>query len=202
METGCINSMNRMRLDKYLANSGIGTRKNVKTMIRKAQVTVDGEVIKDPGFSVTPDKMEIMADGQIIHYQQYYYLMMNKPGGVVSATTDNVHNTVIDLIPDFYKPFRLFPVGRLDIDAEGLLLLSNDGKLAHKLLSPRRHVPKTYYAIIEGEVASRDAEQFRTGVRLSDDFVSLPAELVILESGVQSKIELTIYEGKFHQVKR
>lgn len=190
------------RLDKVLANSGFGTRKEIKQMVKAGQVVVDGKVVKDSGMHINPDKNEVIVNGKKLEYKQFIYLMMNKPAGVVSATWDNKFKTVVDIVPDEYRYFNISPVGRLDRDTEGLLLLTNDGQLAHDLLSPRKHVPKTYYAEIEGKVTEEDGMAFAQGVILDDGYKTLPAQLVILKSDKQSQIELTIVEGKFHQVKR
>ncbi|WHH56887.1 pseudouridine synthase [Petroclostridium sp. X23] len=190
------------RLDKILSNSGFGTRKEIKQMVRVGQVTVDGRVVKDSSMHVNPYQNEVMVNGQKVEYREFVYLMMNKPAGVVSATWDNKFKTVVDLVPEAYRHFDVFPVGRLDRDTEGLLLLTNDGQLAHDLLSPKKHVPKTYYAKVDGKISQTDVEVFKKGVGLDDGYETLPAQLVILKSEEQSEIELTIVEGKFHQVKR
>ncbi|MDK2800886.1 MAG: rRNA pseudouridine516 synthase [Clostridiales bacterium] len=190
------------RLDKILANSGFGTRKEIKKMVRSGQVIVDGRVVKNSSIHVNPYKDEIMVGGQKLAYKAFVYLMMNKPAGVVSATWDGKYKTVVDLVPEQYRHFEVFPVGRLDRDTEGLLLLTNDGQLAHKLLSPKKHVPKTYYAAIEGKVTEDDGTAFQNGVILDDGYKTMPAELKILKTDDVSEIELTIVEGKFHQVKR
>jgi len=153
-------------------------------------------------MQVNPKESVIEVAGEILKYREYIYIMMNKPQGVISATYDNRHRTVIDILPDEYKFFNLFPVGRLDIDTEGLLLLTNDGQLAHELLSPRKHVPKKYYALIDGIVTTKDVDVFREGVVLDDGYKTLPSELFILKSDPYSEVEIVIYEGKFHQVKR
>lgn len=191
-----------MRLDKLLANMGYGSRKEVKQLLKEKAVTVDGVVVKDAAMKVDPDKQEVSVYGERVQYVEFIYLMMNKPPGVISATEDRYDETVIDLLDPLAQHFEPFPVGRLDKDTEGLLLITNDGVLAHNLLSPKKHVPKTYYADIEGEVTQADVEAMRAGVELDDGYVTKPGELVILESGPMSKIELTIQEGKFHQVKR
>lgn len=191
-----------MRLDKLLANMGYGSRKEVKILLKQKEVLVDGVVAKDSSMHVDPDKQEVMVFGERVEYTEFIYLMMNKPPGVISATEDKHDQTVIDLLDPLAQHFEPFPVGRLDKDTEGLLLLTNDGQLAHNLLSPKKHVPKTYYADIEGEVTEDDIEAMRAGVTLDDGYVTKPGELVILEAGPMSKIELTIQEGKFHQVKR
>lgn len=191
-----------MRLDKLLANMGYGSRKEVKLLLKEKAVTVDGVVVKDAAMKVEPDKQEVSVYGERVQYVEFIYLMMNKPPGVISATEDRYDETVIDLLDPLAQHFEPFPVGRLDKDTEGLLLITNDGVLAHNLLSPKKHVPKTYYADIEGEVTQADVEAMRAGVELDDGYITKPGELVILESGPMSKIELTIQEGKFHQVKR
>lgn len=190
------------RIDKILSNSGFGTRKEIKKLIKNGEVKVDGVVVKDSAMQVNPKESVIEVAGEILKYREYIYIMMNKPQGVISATYDNRHRTVIDILPDEYKFFNLFPVGRLDIDTEGLLLLTNDGQLAHELLSPRKHVPKKYYAFIDGIVTTKDVDVFREGVVLDDGYKTLPSELFILKSGPYSEVEIVIYEGKFHQVKR
>jgi len=191
-----------VRLDKLLANMGYGTRKEVKQLLKQKGVTVDGEVVKDSSMHVNPDSQEVSVFGERVQYTEFLYLMMNKPPGVISATEDNFDRTVIDLLDPLAQHFKPFPVGRLDKDTEGLLLITNDGQLAHNLLSPKKHVPKTYYAKIDGEVTQSDIEAFQRGVELDDGYVTKPGELIILSSGSKSEIELTIQEGKFHQVKR
>lgn len=190
-----------MRLDKYLGNMGCGTRKELKTFIRKGWAKVNGAVEKDPGAHVDPDTDCIEFRGERIGYKPLVYLMLHKPDGYVSATEDNRDKTVLDLVQD-YGHYDLFPVGRLDKDTEGLLILTNDGKMAHNLLAPKKHVPKTYYAVVDGRVTETDAGAFAEGVVLDDGYKTMPAELRILRSGMHSEIELTIMEGKFHQVKR
>lgn len=191
------------RLDKILANMGYGSRKEIKSMIKDGVVTVNGQVLRDSSIHVDPEISEIVIKGEIVQYREFVYVMMNKPQGVISATEDRVEKTVVDLLSEEYAPFSIYPVGRLDKDTEGLLLLTNDGPLTHRLLSPRSHVPKTYFARVAGNVNDDDADIFRKGVALDDGYVTLPAELVVLQSadGI-SEVELTIYEGKFHQVKR
>jgi 16S rRNA pseudouridine516 synthase len=191
-----------LRLDKLLAHTGFGTRSEIKLLVKRGAVTVNDKAVKDSGMQVNPEKDRIKVDGEPVQYREFVYLMLNKPQGVVSATEDNRDRTVLDLLDEQYAHFELFPVGRLDKDTEGLLLLCNDGKLAHNLLSPRKHVPKTYYADIQGKVTDEDRAAFAQGVTLDDGYVTMPAELNILEAGEQSRIELTIKEGKFHQVKR
>ena len=191
-----------MRIDKLLANSGYGTRKEVKKLLKSGVVKVDGKVEKDAKTHVDPDTQNVEVHGDLVEYKEFIYLMMNKPPGILSATEDRSQQTVVDILEEEDQLFAPFPVGRLDKDTEGLLLLTNDGQLSHSLLSPKKHVPKTYYAVILGEVTEDDIVAFKKGVTLDDGYVTMPADLTILKSGNQSEIELTIKEGKFHQVKR
>ncbi|MED4551743.1 pseudouridine synthase [Lysinibacillus capsici] len=191
-----------MRLDKLLANMGYGSRKEVKQLLKQKAVTVDGDYVKDAALHVDPEKQIVSVFGERVVYTEFVYFIMNKPPGVISATEDLRDETVIDLLEPLHQHFQPFPVGRLDKDTEGLLLLTNDGQLAHNLLSPKKHVPKVYYAQIEGVVTEEDAGKFANGVELDDGYVTKPGKLVILKSAQQSEIELTIQEGKFHQVKR
>ena len=190
-----------VRLDKYLADMKIGTRSEVKAYIRKGRVEVNGEVIKASDTKIDSTNSIVSFDNQRIEYEAYEYFMLNKPAGVVSATTDNLSKTVIDLITG-PKKNDIFPVGRLDKDTEGLLLITNDGELAHKLLSPKRHVGKVYLVRVRGKVTDHEIEMFQQGIKLNKDFTTLPAELTILESAEISTVEVTVFEGKFHQVKR
>ncbi len=193
-----------MRLDKFLAEMKVGSRSEVKQLIRKGQILVNDEVVKKPEWKVDERTDQVVFGGKKIEYAAFEYYMLNKPGGVVSATEDKKDPTVIDLI-DTKKRNDLFPVGRLDKDTEGLLLITNDGKLAHELLSPKKHVDKVYFARIQGVVTDADAEAFKEGVNigsLKDPELTMPAELTILSSGEHSEIRLRIQEGKFHQVKR
>lgn len=194
--------MAKERLDKILSNSGYGTRKDVKAMIKKKRVVINGVVAKDPAMHVDTDSDDITIDDEKLNYRKYIYLMMNKPQGVISATEDNYDETVVDLLSDEYKFFNPAPVGRLDKDTEGLLILTNDGDLNHRLISPKKHVPKKYYAVIEGKVTEDDVVKFREGVTLDDGYKALPGELEILKSDEESEINVIIYEGKYHQVKR
>lgn len=191
-----------MRLDKLLAHTGFGTRKEVKDIIKSGNVLVNGEVIKKDKHHVDPDVDIISVNGEEVIYEEMVYYMLNKPAGYVSATEDNVYPTVVDLIDDYYRD-DLFPVGRLDVDTEGLLILTNDGVLAHQLLSPKKHCPKVYYAKINGVVSKEDIEIFYKGVTIDDDYVCKKAILNILSTNSNSsEIEVEIYEGKFHQVKK
>lgn len=192
----------KMRIDKMLANLGYGSRKEVKGLLKKGAVKINGEIVKDAKEHIDPNQDIVIINGQEVVYKEFIYLMMNKPGGVISATEDNRDETVVDLLEMEDQVYEPFPVGRLDKDTEGLLLITNDGQLSHRLLSPKKHVPKTYFAVIEGEVTEEDIVAFRNGVTLDDGYETKPGELVILKSGLMSDIELTITEGKFHQVKR
>jgi 16S rRNA pseudouridine516 synthase len=193
---------NILRLDKVLAHMGYGTRNDVKKMMRKGLVTVDGEVIKDSAVKVDTNEQIIKIAGEAVMYREFIYLMLHKPAGYISATEDGREETVTELLDEEYRVFSPFPVGRLDKDTEGLLLLTNDGKFAHNLTSPKRKVPKTYYAKVKGQVGEDDWESFKKGVILEDGYQTKPAELKIIKSDTISEIELTITEGKFHQVKR
>ena len=193
-----------IRLDKFLSEMGAGTRQEVKQYIRKGRVDVDGETAKRPEMKVDENNANVTLDGERIGYASYVYYMLNKPAGVVSATEDTREKTVIDLI-EGQKRKDLFPVGRLDKDTVGLLLITNDGDLAHRLLSPKHHVDKCYYAKIKGIVTKKDAEKFAEGVNIGSSDVpemTLPGKLDIIKSDDISEIRLTIQEGKFHQVKR
>ena len=190
-----------MRLDKYLSNMGVGTRSEVKTLIRQRRVLVNGEQPKGPELKIDENSDVITFDGQQVNFVEMEYFMFHKPQGVITATEDKNEKTVMDFIESPIKK-QLFPVGRLDKDTEGLLLITNDGDLAHRLLSPKKHVSKVYYAKIEGFVDKEDVKIFKEGVKIEEDFIALPAELTILKQGEISEIQVKIYEGKFHQVKR
>lgn len=191
-----------MRLDKLLSNMGFGSRKEVRQMLKKGAVKVNTEIVKDAAAHITIDKDEVTILGERVVYKEFIYLMMNKPQDVLSATEDSRDKTVVDLLDPEDRHFEPFPVGRLDKDTEGFLLLTNDGKLAHNLLSPKKGVPKTYYAHISGIVTEEDGKRFEEGVILDDGYETKPGKLRILKSADVSEIELTITEGKFHQVKR
>lgn len=190
-----------IRLDKYLADMGMGTRSELKKAIRGGRVSIDGVLAKKPEEKVDPDKQVVCFDGKEIQYQVMEYYMLHKPAGVVSATKDVKEKTVIDLIQGT-KRKDLFPVGRLDKDTEGLLLITNDGDLAHRLLAPGKHVDKTYYARIEGRVTTEDVEAFERGLNIGDDDLTMPAKLEIVSTGEESEIKVTIQEGRYHQIKR
>jgi 16S rRNA pseudouridine516 synthase len=182
---------------------GFGSRSDIRKLVREGAVAVNGAVAADAGLKVDPEADEIRVRGETVRYREFVYLMMNKPQGVVSSTDDPRNRTVLDLLDARYARCGLFPVGRLDKDTEGLLVLSNDGQMAHRVLSPRRHVDKTYYVEVAGRVDESDCARMREGIVLDDGYRTMPAELVILEAGAaRSRVELTVHEGKFHQVKR
>lgn len=191
------------RLDKIISNLGYGSRKDVKTFVKKGLIEVDGVIAKDNGMSVDPEKSSIKINGEEILYRKYIYLMMNKPDGVISATQDSKDETVIDLLEIDHQAFEPFPVGRLDKDTVGLLLLTNDGELNHRLISPKWHVDKIYYAMINKKVDESDIEKFKKGIVLDDGYKCMEAKLEIISSSDEgSEIRITIQEGKYHQVKR
>ena len=193
-----------IRLDKYLADMSIGTRQEVKKYIRQGRVKINEDIIKKPEYKIREDEDKITFDGAPVAYETFEYYMLNKPAGVISATEDKRDKTVLDLIKE-KKRKDLFPVGRLDKDTEGLLLITNDGALAHRLLSPKKHVDKCYYAKISGGVTEEDVRVFKERINIGtqeEPEWTMPAELKILEKGTVSRIRLTIWEGKFHQVKR
>ena len=191
-----------MRIDKLLSNSGYGSRKEVKQLLKSGSVFCNDEKITDAKKHVDPDKDFITVYGEQVHYKEFIYLLMNKPAGYISATEDDRLKTVLDLLEPEDAIKKPFPVGRLDRDTEGLLVLTNDGQLAHEVLAPKKHVPKRYYAVIQGIVTEKDVELFANGITLDDGYVTKPGQLKILSSGPKSEIELIITEGKFHQVKR
>lgn len=197
------------RLDKVLGHVGVASRSELKRMARQGRITVNGVPVKDSGAAVAPETDRIEVDGVPVRYREHVYIMLHKPQGVVSATEDTRDRTVMDLLDAAFLAFKPFPVGRLDKDTEGLLLLTSDGQLAHSLLSPKKHVPKTYRAEVLGSVDGDDVAAFRQGVQLDDGYVTMPAELEVLQVAAAnpggeavSSVELTICEGKFHQVKR
>ena len=193
-----------MRLDKYLVACVVGSRTEVKNFLKAGRVTVNGKKEKSAKLQINEETDEICFDGQKLDYEEFVYYMMNKPQGVISATEDPKHKTVLDLLDDLARSKEVFPVGRLDIDTHGLLLLTNDGQLAHALLSPKRHVDKTYLAQVDGIMTQEDVEKFAQGIPLKD-FTCQPAKLefVVLDREKnQSLVRVTIAEGKFHQVKR
>lgn len=185
-----------IRLDKFLADAGIGTRSEVKQMIRKKSVTVNGTPATGPDQKINETSDIVCVSGKAVSLRGFVYYLLHKPAGYVSATKDNLFPTVMELVP---KGDDLFPVGRLDKDTEGLLLITNDGELAHRLLSPRRHVDKMYLAILDKPAEDEDIAKFEAGVDIGDNDLTLPATLQILP---HNQALLTIHEGRFHQVKR
>lgn len=222
-----------VRLDKYLADMQVGTRSEVKIMVRKGRICINQEVVRKPEVKITVGVDVVTVDGGRVDYVSQEYFMLNKPAGVISASNDPKAETVIDLLEDAMRK-DLFPVGRLDKDTEGLLLITNDGDLAHQLLSPKKHVDKVYFAVVLGIVTQEDVEAFAKGLEVDEELTAMPAKLVIRKTmkitldSIASKIEgeeeflrekgllnancrnevdateieLTIREGKFHQVKR
>ena len=193
-----------MRLDKFLVACAVGSRTEVKNLLKAGRVMVNGKKEKSAKLQIDEGRDEICFDGQVLEYEEFVYYMMNKPQGVISATEDPKHRTVLDLLDDLARSKEVFPVGRLDIDTHGLLLLTNDGQLAHALLSPKRHVDKTYLALVKGIMIQEDVDTFAKGIPLKD-FTCQPAKLELVSIDTeknQSQIRVTIAEGKFHQVKR
>ena len=190
------------RLDKILASTGKWSRREVKQLVRQGRVLADGQPAASPEEKYDPETVEFTVDGEPVGYRRVTWLMMNKPGGVLSATEDGRGTTVLDLLPPEMRRMGLFPVGRLDKDTEGLLLLTNDGDTAHRLLSPKYHVDKIYYTRVAGCLTEEDCEAFQQGMVLGDGLHCLPAELEILSAGEESEALVTLREGKFHQVKR
>ena len=193
--------MPRMRLDKLLAHLNCGSRKEVQAMIRAGRVQVNGAVERDPAAKVDSDSAQVMLDGQAQQYQAQRYYMLNKPAGVITASRDARHDTVLDLFPEDIRR-GLFAVGRLDKDTEGLLIVTDDGALSHALMSPSRHVYKVYEATVEGELAPDAEARFEKGLTLKDGTVCLPARLERLAGDDAQRVRVTLREGKYHQVKR
>ena len=187
-----------IRLDKFLCEMEKGTRSQVKEMVRKGMVTVDGEIIKKADYKFDETAARVCVNGKELSYQKFYYYMLNKPQGVVSATTDNHDRTVLELLKDAQGK-DMFPVGRLDKDTEGLLLITNDGEFSHNLLSPKKHVEKTYLVETKEPITAEMICKLEQGVDIGEEKLTLPAKVKKIED---KKMELTISEGKFHQVKR
>lgn len=191
----------QLRLDKFLADMQVGTRSEVKQYIRKGRVRINGQICKTPEYKITPLTDVVYFDDRRIDYNQFVYIMLYKPCGVVSASRDGKSKTVIDLLGD--KARRdMFPVGRLDRDTEGLLLITNDGDLAHRLLSPKKHVDKVYFVRVMGKLTDEDKKAFMDGIDIGDDKPALPADLIVLSSGETSEAQVCIREGRYHQIKR
>lgn len=192
--------MGKIRLDKYLADMGQGTRAEVKKAIKKGRVSVNQEVVKSPETKIDIDQDFVSVDGKDIVYEQLVYYMLNKPQGVVSATEDRCDKTVLDLIED-KKRKDLFPVGRLDKDTEGLLLITNDGELAHNLLAPKKHVDKKYYAKLKAPLSEENRKHLEEGVDIGEDKLTMPSQVFVLNEE-KDEVHIVIREGKFHQIKR
>lgn len=188
-----------LRLDKLLGHSGYGSRKEIKVLCKSSAVEVDGRVVVDSSLKVNVSKSVITVDGQVVQYARYHYLMLHKPQGVVSATQDNTCRTVLDLLPQQYQGAGLFPVGRLDKDTTGLLLLTNDGVWAHRITSPKKHIDKVYEAVVDGNISDDISGKFVSGIVLEDGMHCLPARFETIGTG---KVRIVVREGKFHQVKR
>lgn len=196
-------SQKPQRLDKLLSSLGYGSRKEITTLAKQGQIAVDGICCKDAACKVNPQTAVITVRGEMVQWQENYYFMLHKPAGYVTATQDNFQKTVLDLLPERLQKIGLFPVGRLDKDTEGLLLLTTDGAFSHALMSPRHHVDKVYRATVRGTMQEDAVQQFAQGITLEDGTVCKPAKLVLLqaEEALQT-VEITLQEGKFHQVKR
>lgn len=187
-----------MRLDKFLANSGVGSRKEVKEYIKKYRIKVNGTIIKIPDIKINEEKDIIEFDNKIIKYKKYVYIMLNKPKNVITATEDKYHKTVLDLVKG-YETYKLFPVGRLDIDTEGFILLTNDGNLAHNLLSPKKDKLKKYYVELENIISDEEIKRVENGVYIDNDYLTKKSKIEKLD---KKSLYIYISEGKFHQVKK
>lgn len=194
--------MEKQRLDKIIASTGKWSRREVKMLVRQGRVLVDGVPARTAEEKADPETAEITVNGEALTYRRHTWVMLNKPAGYLSATEDGRGKTVLDLLPEELRRQGLFPVGRLDKDTEGLLLLTNEGGLAHELLSPRHHVDKVYYTRVAGRLTEADCRAFAEGMVLEDGLVCLPAGLEILSADAESEAYVTLREGKFHQVKR
>ena len=188
-----------MRLDKSIASQGEYSRREVKELLKKGRIAVNGVTVKDPGLQVNPETDQIVVDGVSLNYKEHVYLMLNKPKGYISATEDRSQKTVLDLVPEELFRSGLFPAGRLDGDTTGFILLTDDGAFAHKILSPKNHIQKTYVALLEHPVSEEDIAAFEQGIILGDGTDCLPAEVEVLEENV---VQIKICEGKYHQIKR
>lgn len=194
--------MPKMRLDKFLKDQGLASRSEVKEWIKKGRVRVNDRVERDPGAHVDTDRDQVFLDGNAVCYREFVYYMLNKPKGVITATEDMKQETVLDLLPEELQRRELFPVGRLDKDTEGLLLLTNDGIFAHELLSPKKHVTKLYEAELDVFPGDRAIAAFKQGVVLDDGYQALPADLEFVSLSPRVIARVEVVEGKFHQIKR
>ncbi|MDD4402651.1 MAG: pseudouridine synthase [Desulfitobacteriaceae bacterium] len=190
------------RLDKILSSQGATTRSEAHKLIRSGKVSVNGEVCREPSLKIEPEHCEIVLNGRTLSFRQFIYIMMNKPSGVVSASRDSKTKTVIDLLPEDYKRPGLFPAGRLDKDTVGLIIITNDGDFAHRMLSPKKNIIKRYMAVLDGPVGEGEINAFKNGTSLKDGTLCRPAELKVIEFGDNPRVEIGISEGRYHQVKR
>ena len=190
------------RLDKLIASQGKLSRSDVKKMVKSGRVTVDGAVVKSADIKVDADKSVISVDGKALNYKKNIYIMLNKPQGVISASNDKTQKTVVDLVPPELYRDGLFPAGRLDGDTVGFVLITDDGDFAHRILSPKNHIMKTYHATLRSPLAEEDISAFKNGIELSDGTLCLEAEVRMLEKTDEPIAEVKICEGKYHQVKR
>lgn len=191
-----------MRLDKFFSSQNLASRKEIKGLLKEGVVTVNGVLARKPEQKIDPEQDEICLQGKPLTYKKHLYLMMNKPQGVVSATNDTKQKTVLDLVPEKWFRPGLFPAGRLDKDTTGFVLLTDDGDFAHRILSPNRHIAKTYHAQITGRLTPEEQTAFEHGLVLKDGFACLPAKIRVLEDGTEPIVEITLWEGKYHQIKR
>ncbi len=191
--------MNQERFDKIIATQIGISRSNARKAIWQGKATLNGQIIKDPSLLVCPENADIQFKGQAVNYKKYIYLILNKPEGIISASNDKSRETVIDLVPPQLRRTGLFPVGRLDRDTTGLLLITNDGDFGHKIISPKNNIEKTYIAYLDGEITPKLIADFENGITLADGTACKPAKLVALQNNIG---EVTICEGKYHQIKR
>ncbi len=190
------------RLDKIICSQTMQSRRETDGFIRRGRVTVDGVVCKDPAKKIDPEKAVICINGKKLEFSKFVYYMLNKPAGILCVSRDPKAKTVVDLLNPEDRRKDIFPAGRLDKDTHGLVILTNDGDLAHRILSPKNHVMKRYHAILDGPIGEKEIAAFKEGVVLADGTNCLPAELTVLEGGERPLVEITICEGKFHQIKR
>ena len=194
--------MKEERIDKVLSNMGEGSRKEVQKIIKKGLVKIDGKIVNKPDIKFDPSVSKITVGTKEIEYRKNIYLILNKPKGMISSTDDPRESVVLELLEDYYRNFKPFPVGRLDKDTEGLLLITNDGELAHRLTSPKHEIGKTYYVEVDGIILEEHKKIFNEGISLEDGYITKPSNIEIISSDYISKLNLTIFEGKYHQVKR
>lgn len=194
--------MARERLDKILAHLGLGSRKEVKELIKRGKVSVNGQLSRDPGQLLDPEQSTLAVEGQPLLFRRHFHYLLHKPAGVITATEDRREKTVLDLLPTAWRRPDLFPVGRLDKDTEGLILLTTDGQLAHRLLAPKHHVDKTYLVRVDGPLGEREQTAVAAGIELDDGYLTRPGRLEILRADAPGEGLITIHEGKFHQIKR